>query len=198
MTIRRKAWLTLLERRNKKYERKSLANKLDKILSRPVPLEALAIIDDVLKDVPLAIIGGHAVTIHGQPRLTSDIDILINPSNVSNAVKRLNGTNVKPLHIGGVTFNSHGIDVDLIAPNKPWLSTAISSANETQYGRIVSKPFLVLTKLWSSRGEQDDTDIIGVIRNMSEEEIIQTRKLIKKHLPNDVDDLEQFINMKAL
>ena len=196
MNARRKAWLTLLESRAKKYVRRKDIG--ERVLSNPVPLEALSKIERDLKGIPHAIIGGHAVTIHGQPRLTSDVDVLIDPSHVDAAIEQLDGTIIKPLSIGGMAINSNGIDVDLVAPHKAWLSSAIAGANATKYGYIISKPYLVLTKLWSSRGEQDDTDVIGVIRNMNDEEITQTRKLIGRYLSNEVDDLEQFIKMKEI
>ena len=56
------------------------------------------------------------------------------------------------LSIGGVAMNVNGVEIDLIAMDTPWAEDAIRTAGSSPHGRLVSKPYLVLMKLWASRG----------------------------------------------
>jgi len=195
MNTRRRKWLTFLEGRSKKYHRKDLRERVGDVLTGPVPLEALKEVGDALRDVPHAIIGGHAVTIQGQPRMTSDVDVLVQPAYLNLAVERLGGRVVGPLNIGGKIVNAGRVEVDLVSPDADWVSAAVAHAETTKYGQIASRPYLVVSKMWDSRGEQDDTDVVGIIRKMNEEEVAETQKVVKRYLPGDVDDLDQLIQI---
>ena len=61
---------------------------------------------------------------------------------------------------------------------------------------MVAAPFLVVTKLWDSSGSQDETDVLGVLRRMTDEELDVTRRLVRQYLPDDADDLESLIAMR--
>ena len=61
---------------------------------------------------------------------------------------------------------------------------------------MVAAPFLVVTKLWDSRGSQDETDVLGVLKRMTDADLDVTRRLVRQYLPNDVDDLESLIAMR--
>ncbi len=61
---------------------------------------------------------------------------------------------------------------------------------------MISAPYLVITKLWDSRGSQDETDVLGVLKKMTDADLNVTRELIKRYLPNDADDLETLIAMR--
>ncbi|MBW2096811.1 MAG: hypothetical protein JRI80_18255 [Deltaproteobacteria bacterium] len=171
----------------------TVTERIDRALNKQIVLtESLHEITSNIK-TPYAIIGGHAVTIHGHPRTTQDIDLLTLDANA--VAQELNGTNPQPMAIGGITVNVNGVEVDIIQPEQPWAADAIEQAVDTQYGRVVSKPYLVLTKLWASRGEQDDTDIIYTLRTMNEEEIALTKNLIAVYFPAYVDDVDSMIEI---
>lgn len=147
--------------------------------------------------VPHAIIGGHAVTFHGRPRMTDDVDVLVAPENLQNAIRQLQLQQVSPLRTGGYSgTTSAGLRIDLVCPNQPWVAPAIANPISTPHGPMVSGPYLVISKLWDSRGSQDETDVLGVLGRMSDAELNVTRQLVARFLPNDVDDLESLIAMR--
>ena len=198
---KRKKLMKLFESRSAKYRvrPKHVTRKKAKgVLERPVPTATVEKLLRVLKGVDYALIGGHAVTIHGHPRTTEDIDLLVRPEDAGRITEMLGGVRSKPLSIGGFSIRVNGVPVDVIAPRQPWVNPAIEAVKQTRYGKVISKPFLVLTKLWATRGEQDDTDILYVLRAMNSQEKQQTRTLVFRFLPNDVDDLESMLALATL
>jgi len=198
---KRKKLMKLFASRSVKYRARSKVmtqKKVKGILERPVPVATVRDVLRILTKVDYALIGGHAVTIHGHPRTTEDIDLLARPEDVSRITKMLGGIRSRPLAIGGVSIKVKGVPVDIVAPRQPWVDPALEAAKKTRYGKVISKPFLVLTKLWAARGEQDDTDILYVLRAMSSQEKQQTCTLIMRFLPNEADDLESMLALAAL
>lgn len=61
-----------------------------------------------------------------------------------------------------------------------------------------SKPYLVLTKLWAGRGEQDDTDIISILRVMTPEDKAKTAELVRRHIGEDIEDFDQMIAISEM
>lgn len=175
-----------------------MRTKAKGVLERPVRTATVQKLLRLLRGLDYALIGGHAVTIHGHPRTTEDIDLLARPEDVVPITKRLGGVRTKPLVIGGVSILVKGVPVDIIAPRQAWVDAAIDSAERTRYGKVISKPFLVLAKLWASRGEQDDTDILYVLRLMNEQERQKSRTLVLRFLPNEAEDLESMLALAAL
>ncbi|HJT31009.1 MAG TPA: hypothetical protein VJ783_03000 [Pirellulales bacterium] len=148
-------------------------------------------------NVPYAIIGGHAVTYHGRPRMTDHIDLLVAPEDLQNAFTQLQLEQVSPLRKGGYTGTTPtGVRIDLVSPNQPWVAPAIANSISTAHGPMVSSPYLVISKLWDSRGSQDETDVLGVLGRMGDDELNATRQLVAQFLPNDVDDLKSLISMR--
>lgn len=147
--------------------------------------------------VPHAIIGGHAVTFHGRPRMTDDVDILVAPENLQNAVRQLQLQQVSPLRTGGYSgITPAGLRIDVVSPNRPWVQSAIANAVPTAHGPMVSSPYLVVSKLWDCRGSQDETDVLGVLGRMGDVDLTATRQLVARYLPNDAEDLESLISMR--
>lgn len=147
--------------------------------------------------IPHAIIGGHAVTFHGRARMTDDVDVLVAPENLQNAINQLQLQQVPPLRTGGYSgVTPAGLRIDIVSPNQPWVTPAIANTVTTAYGPMVSGPYLVISKLWDSRGSQDETDVLGVLGRMSDADLNAARQLIARFLPNDVDDLESLIAMR--
>ena len=198
---KRKKLLKLFESRSVKYRVRSkhvTRKKAKGVLERPVPTATVQKLLRLLRGVDYALIGGHAVTIHGHPRTTEDIDLLARPDDVGRITEMLEGIRLRPLAIGGVSIKVKGVPVDVIAPRQPWVGPALEAAQKTRYGKVISKPFLVLTKLWAGRGEQDDTDILYVLRAMNSREKEQTRTLIMHFLPNEAEDLESMLALARL
>lgn len=198
--MQRKTFLEYLRHREQKrrvfVESDDSVKRSNLLAHRFVLVEAVG---NALKDlkIPHAIIGGHAVTFHGRPRMTDDIDILVMSQDVESAVKQLNLQQVSSLRTGGLSgISPDGLHIDIVAPQQPWVKEAVLTATPTAYGPMISPSFLVISKLWDSRGSQDETDVLGILQKMSDVDLDKTRKLVKKYLPNDVDDLESLISMR--
>lgn len=129
--------------------------------------------------------------------MTDDVDVLVAPENLQNAIRQLQLQQVAPFRTGGYTgITPAGLRIDLVSPNQPWVESAIANPISTPHGPMVSGPNLVISKLWDSRGSQDETDVLGVLGRMGDAELNATRQLVARFLPNDVDDLESLITMR--
>src|SRR5207302_952519 len=101
---------------------------------------------------------------------------------------QLNLQQVSPLRTGGYSgVTPDGMRIDVVAPNQRWVGPAVAQPVQTSHGPMVSAPFLVITKLWDSRGSQDETDVLGVLKKMTDADLNVTRQLVRQYLPNDVD-----------
>jgi hypothetical protein len=201
MNTQRKTFLEYLQRREQKRQQLSETNdtlKRDNLLKHKfVIMENVGNVLQSLK-IPYAIIGGHAVTYHGRPRMTDDIDILVLSQDAQTAVTQLNLQQVAPLRTGGysgVTLDD--LQIDIVAPGQPWVKEAIEKREITTYGIMVNAPFLVITKLWDSRGSHDETDVLGVLKKMTNDQLNATRQLVNRYLPNDIEDIESLIAMRT-
>lgn len=192
----RLSFLEFLKRRSAK--RTLSESRVNTDIYKDVLIESVQGILQVLSGlkIPYAIIGGHAISFHGRPRTTKDVDLLVSSHDIQRIASALNLQDQRPITIGGLAgVTADGHELDLISPNQSWTDEAVRSAKPTQYGNMISSPYLVLMKLWASRGAQDDTDMLYVLKNMDKATLIQTKRLVKKHLPNEVEDLESLISM---
>ena len=147
--------------------------------------------------VPYVIVGGHALNHYGYGRMTSDIDILVNPHDLNTVVKELDPQEARPIFFGGMATRLHsGNELDILSPNKKWVPEAIRSGIDTPNGKVISLPYLVLMKLWAGRGEKEDNDIIQMLKKMTPDQIKSTKFLVKKYLPNDLEDFDSYVMMK--
>ena len=200
-------FLNFLKQRQSKYVRKiTLREQLDKIMDRQIVMTESVeeIIKQPLQGIKYAIIGGHAINIHGTNRMTQDIDILINPTDWEQVVSRLGGEitqlqSPRPDRpINAISVNSGRAIIDLIWIDQPWAEEALAQAISTRHGNVISKPYLVLTKLWAGRGEQDDTDIISILRVMTPEDKAKTAELVRRHIGEDIEDFDQMIAISEM
>lgn len=187
--VGRNCLFSLYKKRSVKYNKANSRPFADKV----VKASSLRDISLALQGVDYAIIGGHAVAIHGYPRTTQDIDLLVSPSSLQEAEGRL-GKPGTPLAIGGSSVEWNGIDVDLVCPDQPWVNDLLAGKQQSPYGPVVSKPGLVLMKLWSSRGGAEDMDMMQVIKHMTPQDTKTLKALVAKWLPNDVEDVKNLIN----
>ncbi|MDP1711954.1 MAG: hypothetical protein Q8K86_05805 [Candidatus Nanopelagicaceae bacterium] len=199
MSNKRK-WLDVVARRAPRYRHANLQEKLDRVFSGPVPITALSFVHEKLQGIPYAFIGGHAVSVQqGIPRLTSDVDVLVEPQHLDEVLRRLGGKLTGALSIGGASVEIDGLTVDVVAPAVGWVGSAVAEADDTKYGKVVSKPYLVISKLWAARGEIDDADVLGIIRKMTPEDKKKVKKLAETYLSyEDAEDLNQFIDIAEM
>lgn len=198
----REKYLSFLKIRGPKYKGRSktlIERKIDNILMRKVITESITSITSLLNGIPYVIVGGHAVTIHGHPRTTDDVDIMTTHEYVNDIVDRLNLDVTHSLTIGGVAATTpSGIEIDILSPDQPWVDDAIKNAEDTKYGKVVSKPYLVLMKIYASRSSQDDNDIIIMLQNMNENEQELSIKLVDEYFSNMSDDIRQMLELAKL
>ena len=141
--------------------------------------EALAILAAWLdrQGIPYMVIGGFAVTIWGEPRVTRDLDVTVSvaadrlPSTidlilseftplVADPVRFVTETRVMPMIV-------HSVPVDMIFAALPYEDVAIARAQSVKLAsgtvRICSPEDLILHKIISQR-PRDREDIEGIFR----------------------------------
>lgn len=201
---KRKRFLDLLARRAPKYRRSApSAQRLDDIFEHRNMLTTALNLSG-LSGIPFAIVGGHAINLHGINRMTQDVDLMVAPIHWDAARAALGGGVASAMEsprparpIRGVSFTGHDSIYDLIWVDE-WSAGALEHAIQTTKGPALSGPYLVLSKLWAGRGEQDDTDVIGILRALDAEQLTETTRLVARHVPDDRDDLEQMIEISRL
>jgi hypothetical protein len=134
----------------------------------------------VARELPFMLIGGQAVLLHGEPRLTQDIDITlgVTPQRLDDAVAACEAAGLTPLPTDIAAFvrdtfvlpatdAQTGIRVDLIFSTTPYEAQAIGRAVLVEVGGS-QVPFataedLILHKLFAGR-PRDLEDAAGVSR----------------------------------
>lgn len=136
------------------------------------------------RDLPFMLIGGQAVLLHGQPRLTEDIDITLgaDPTNLGTVLEVCEALELDPIpeDIEGFvaeTFvlpalhKESGIRVDFIFSTTPYEREAIARS-ECHELAGVPVPFataedLIIHKLFAGRA-RDWEDAVSVVRRKGE------------------------------
>lgn len=132
------------------------------------------------REIPFMIIGGQAVLLHGEPRLTQDIDITlgVGPTDLPNILAACEELDLEPLPADVQEFvrstfvlpaadRETGIRVDLIFSTTAYEAEAISRAERVELGQA-TVPFataedLIIHKLFAGR-PRDIEDAAGVVR----------------------------------
>lgn len=156
-----------------------------------------------LKGLPFSVGGGAAMMMHGLPRETGDVDVIVpDEKTMMEAVHRLGGT---PTPLGNEVMTGYSIEIpvegdepfeiDVIMPHvngqaAPWVSEAI-------YKKLLPKEWLLLTKMQDPR-EKSFNDTLSIYRNMQLEEKKRARDLVKQHMPNMMDDFRSLKDMAKL
>lgn len=136
-------------------------------------------------DIPFMLIGGQAVLLHGEPRLTQDVDVTlgVGPSRLEDVLALCAEAELEPLpeDVGDfvrstfvlpVRDGSTGIRVDLIFSTTPYEARAIERAERVDVGGA-RVPFataedLIVHKLFAAR-PRDLEDAAGVVRRKGPE-----------------------------
>lgn len=155
--------------------------------SRP-PVDFAAFIATISREltsrrIPFMLIGGQAVLLHGQPRLTEDIDITlgIDPSRLAVVVEVCESLDLQPLppdpdafvrdtYVLPAGHRATGLRVDFIFSTTPYERQAIERAIRVTLGGA-EVPFataedLIIHKLFAGRA-RDEEDAAGVARRQS-------------------------------
>ncbi len=158
---------------------------------------------EVLKDISYAIVGGVATRMYMPARTTAGVDLLVEPENFERAIAQLvqNGYERKKQPLG---FTDTRLDligqrmvssrpVDVLSSTQPWIHDAVASVRwENETLPIVDLPYLVALKLDASRSV-DQGDLSRMLGFASDEDLDRVRAVVRRMLPADIDDLEQYI-----
>jgi hypothetical protein len=136
-------------------------------------------------ELPFMLIGGQAVLLHGEPRLTQDIDVTlgVGPRRLAEVLDRCAELELEPLPEDVESFvrrtfvlpvrdRDTGIRVDLIFSTTPYEAEAIGRAVRVPVGDA-EVPFataedLIIHKLFAARA-RDVEDARGVVRRKGAE-----------------------------
>jgi len=157
--------------------------------SRPAPdfgalIARLAAALDA-KGIPFMLIGGQAVLLHGEPRLTQDVDVTIGvgPDRIMDLLDVCEALHLEPLPEDPITFAREtfvlpaadpeaGVRVDLIFSTTPYEAQAIQRAVLVDVGTreipFATAEDLLIHKLFAGR-PRDLEDAAGVVRRKGPE-----------------------------
>jgi len=152
-------------------------------MGSPTPPDFAGLISSVARELarrelPFMIIGGHAVLLHGRPRLTEDLDITlgVDPSRLSDIQSVCDTLGLVPLPSDLEQFvrstfvlparAESGVRVDFIFSTTPYEGLAIERAVRVEL-EGVAVPFataedLILHKLFAGR-PRDLEDVSGIV-----------------------------------
>jgi len=143
--------------------------------------------------IPYMIIGGQAVLVHGEPRLTRDVDVTlaVDTDRLPDVVGAMTGAGLKPL-VDPESFTrktmvlpcadpGSGIRVDLIFSYSPYERRAIERAQSIRVGgsdvRFASVEDLVIHKVLAGR-PRDIEDVVGVMRKNPQTDLAYIRSVL--------------------
>lgn len=137
------------------------------------------------RDLPFMVIGGQAVLLHGEPRLTQDIDITLaaDPRRLPEVLQTCDALGLRPLPEEVESFVRRtfvlpaadvatGIRIDFIFSTTPYEQQAIARAVRVELAGthvpFASAEDLILHKLFAGR-PRDMEDAVGVVRRKGQE-----------------------------
>lgn len=159
-------------------------------------------VGETLAGVPHAMAGAVAANEYMAPRQTTDLDIFVTTRSIGRAERALQQAGWE--RVGDLRFADgwtgsrwarRGREVDLIAVRAGWAIEAIRAARANVLGgrRVLSLPYLVLSKLTSTRSI-DLGDLSRVLGAASDEDLDEVRRIVRRWgRPEDIDDLEPLI-----
>ncbi|MGH7271382.1 MAG: hypothetical protein ACREJ3_13215 [Polyangiaceae bacterium] len=142
--------------------------------------------------VPHAIAGGMAVSVHGHPRMTKDVYILV-PASAVKTIKQLGKTSPISGFLSGVSVTVDGVDVDFLFLGEGLGENDINSAGQYAGLPVVGIEPLILMKLGAGR-TQDTADIVALV-NMGKVPIAAVSKRLSGE---DRKEFQQVVEMAKL
>ncbi len=151
----------------------------------------------ILKGIDWAIIGGVATRAYMPERMTKDLDIIVHQRDGEAVIKRLEQAGyriVSQLSIPGyLMLAPDGTELDVLFGNYAWLEEALNhTANDPAGYPVVKLPYLILLKMAAQRA-QDWADVSRMLGWASETDLDEARAVVKRYMPEDVEDLESLI-----
>ena len=133
------------------------------------------------REIPYAVCGGLAMAIHGAPRATIDIDLMVQSGDLERAWETAEslGYNVEGLPLN---FDDGAIQIRRISKLEP------------EHKRLITVDFLLVTdrtrQVWANR--ETVTWMNGTISTVSREGLIELKHLSAR--PQDLVDIERLRN----
>ena len=133
------------------------------------------------REIPYAVCGGLAMAIHGAPRATIDIDLMVQSGDLERAWETAEslGYNVEGLPLN---FDDGAIQIRRISKLEP------------EHKRLITVDFLLVTdrtrQVWANR--ETVTWMNGTISTVSREGLIELKQLSAR--PQDLVDIERLRN----
>jgi len=167
-------------------------------------------VDNLLGDIPAAVVGGVATRAYSPERVTQDLDVLVDHARYPEAARRLETLGWRRLReltfpntmlgLYGSAWSKDANMLDLMATEQPWAEEALAEEAFDQTGlRIVALPYLVLMKLDSARGI-DQGDLTRMLGRATPSDIERTVRVVERHHgdPHAADDVLQYATLGAL
>lgn len=165
-------------------------------------------LNSLLPGVRYVVVGGTATSLYMPARTTKDMDILVAAADapcVEDALHRAGATALgpltvdNPLRIEGDSWRlPDGSDLVVLRSAQSWVGEALEHPNRDAAGLpIVALPYLVLMKLASGRGV-DMGDPSRMLGGADEATLAEVRRVVRRYLPDAVDDMESLIELGRL
>ena len=159
---------------------------LKDVVTRKVA-EALILSSEALTAAKVrhVIVGGLAVTAHGHPRHTKDVDFLVGSEAFEHHGKLVS---LRP----GIPFQVDGVAVDFLSPgsDEPFLEAELDAPP----GDVIRAPALVYLKLKAGR-MQDLADVVALIKCGLDVDVC--RDYLRTNAPGLINRFERLVEVAA-
>ncbi len=161
-------------------------------------------LQNILRVVNFAVVGAVATRLYMPERVTRDIAILVEETDLPRAAQALQFAQwelLGALSIGGQTWRApDGVTVDVLAGSEKWCRAAIAAAQNQRDAQglpILPLPYLVLMKFRASR-TIDIGDIARMLSLANDTDLAATRELFERFEPEGWEDLDSLVELGRL
>ena len=151
---------------------------------------------------PFVVVGGVATRLYSPERMTDDLDVLIlteTAEEFGEALTRGGCQKMGRLAVGGSHWRlPDGVTLDVLESEEEWARAAIAHPRHAPDGLpVITLPYLILMKMRASRGI-DIGDLTRMLGAADDDALDETREVIRRYLPDGVDDLESLVFLGKL
>jgi len=165
----------------------------------------------ILEGFNYCLIGGLAISLQiNRARVISpdDIDLIVSKTDIIQLKDKLiqkgfnfHGTNNSNIGIWS-SFSKGKLEIDIKTAVKPYETKMLQDILKINYlqilrVKIAQIPYLLLLKMIADR-EKDMQDIILMLKTIPWDDIKKSKELIKKYLPDKIEDFEQYLEIAKL
>lgn len=139
-----------------------------------------------------AIAGGMAVALHGYPRMTRDVDIVV-PASARSVIERLGKTTPISGHLSGISVKVSGIAVDFLFVGGGLRAGDIAAPRVFADLPIIGIEPLVVMKIETGR-VQDHADVVELVKAGK----VPLAGVRKRLSPQDREDFDSLVEIAKL